>query len=61
MKKHQIHILKKSAGFSGMKEELAQDVEQFLNAKTNEGYEIISVSFTYYEASELVAFITVCR
>lgn len=60
-KKHEVHILKKSAGFSGMKDELAKEVEQFLNKKSNEGYEIISVSFTYYEGAELIAFITICR
>lgn len=61
MKKHEIHILKKSAGFGGMKEELSKEVEQFLNKKSNEGYQIISVSFTYYEGSELVAFVTICQ
>ena len=31
--------MKKSAGFGGMKEELAKEVEQFLNKKVNEGYQ----------------------
>lgn len=61
MKKHEIHTLSKKAGFSSMKEELTQEVEQFLNKKVNEGYEIVTVSFTYYEASELITFVTICR
>ncbi|WP_348823812.1 hypothetical protein [Flavobacterium aestuarii] len=61
MKKHEVHILKKTAGFSSMKDELTKEVEVFLNAKSAEGYEVINVSFTYYEASELIAFITICR
>lgn len=62
MKKHEVHVLKKSAGFSGsMKEELAKEVEQFLNKKVNEGFEVVSVSFTYYETMELIAFITLSR
>lgn len=61
MKKFEVNILKKTAGFSGMKEELAKEVEQFLNKKANEGYEVVNVSFTYYEATELIAFITLSR
>jgi hypothetical protein len=61
MKKHEIHILKKKAGFSGMKDDLAREVEVFLNTKSAEGYEVINVSFTYYEDAELVAFITICK
>jgi hypothetical protein len=61
MKKYEIHTLQKTAGFSSMKEELTVEVEQFLNRKVNEGYEVVTVSFTYYEARELVAFITVCK
>lgn len=63
MKKYEVHILKKSAGFGlkGMKEELAKEVEEFLNKKTSQGYEITNVSFTYYESMELIAFITICR
>lgn len=61
MKKFEVHILKKTAGFSGMKEELAKEVEQFLNRKSNEGYEVVNVSFTYYEATELIAFITLSK
>ena len=61
MKKYEVITLKKSAGFGGMKEELSKEVEQFLNKKSNEGYEIVDVSFTYYEAQELIAFITICR
>ena len=44
-----------------MKEELSKEVEQFLNEKVNAGYEVISVSFSYYESLELVAFITICK
>lgn len=61
MKKHEIHILKKTADFSSMKEELSREVEVFLNTKSSEGYEVINVSFTYYETSELIAFITICK
>jgi flagellar basal body-associated protein FliL len=48
MKKHEIHTLSKTAGFSSMKNELTQEVEHFLDAKVVEGYEIVNVSFTYY-------------
>lgn len=61
MKKYEIHTLSKKAGFSGMKDQLNIEVEHFLNKKANEGYEIVTVSFTYYEGSELLAFITICR
>lgn len=61
MKKHEIHIISETAGLSSMKERLTEKVEHFLNEKGNAGYEIISVSFTYYEARELVAFITICQ
>jgi len=61
MKKHEVHILAKTAGFSSMKEELSKEVELFLDKKTNEGFEVVSVSFTYYEATQLIAFITLSR
>lgn len=62
MKKHEVHVLKKSSSFKGsMKDELAKEVEQFLNEKSAEGYEVINVSFTYFETQELIAFITICR
>lgn len=61
MKKHEIHTIVEKAGFSSMKEKLTDKVEHFLNEKVNAGYEIVSVNFTYYEAAELVAFITICR
>ncbi len=61
MKKHEIHTIAEKAGFTSMKEKLTDKVEQFLNEKANAGYEIVSVNFTYYEAAELVAFITICR
>lgn len=61
MKKHEIHTISKKAGFSSMKEELTKEVEHFLDQKVNEGYEIVNISFTYYEASELIAFVTICK
>jgi hypothetical protein len=61
MKKHEIHILKKATGFTSMKEELSKEVELFLNKKSAEGYEVINVSFTYYETMELIAFVTICK
>jgi len=61
MKKHQIHILKRAAGLSSMKEELTKEVEQFLDIKVNEGFEVVAISFTYYEAHELIAFVTLCK
>lgn len=62
MKKHEVHVLKKSAGFTGsMKDDLAKEVAQFLNEKSVAGYEVINVSFTYFETQELIAFITLCR
>lgn len=61
MKKHEIHILKKTAGFTSMKEELTREVELFLDRKVNEGFEVVSISFTYYEARELIAFITLVK
>ena len=61
MKKHEVHILKKTAGFGGMKEELAKEVEHFLDKKVNEGYEVVSISFTYFEARELIAFVTISK
>jgi hypothetical protein len=61
MKKHEIHTIVEPAGFGRMKEKLTPKVEAFLNEKVNAGYEIVSVSFTYYEGAELIAFITICR
>lgn len=61
MKKHEVHVLSKTGGFSGMKDDLSKEVEQFLNAKANAGYEIVSVSFSYFEARELVAFVTISK
>lgn len=61
MKKHEIHTIVEKAGFTSMKEKLTDRVELFLNEKANAGYEIVSVNFTYYEAAELVVFITICR
>lgn len=61
MKQYEVHTLKKSAGFSSMKEELSAEVERFLNKKSSEGYDIVNVSFAYYQNIELVAFITICK
>ncbi len=62
MKKHEVHVLKKASSFKGsMKDELAKEVTEFLNKKASEGYEIISTSFTYYENTELIAFVTICK
>lgn len=61
MKKYEVVTLKKSMNFGSMKDALSKEVEQFLNKKVNEGYEIVDVSFTYFEAAELIAFITICK
>jgi len=61
MKTYEVHTIVEKAGFSSMKEKLTEKVRLFLNKKANEGYEIVSVSFTYYEGAELIAFITLCR
>ncbi|MBP6039418.1 MAG: hypothetical protein KA523_04375 [Flavobacterium sp.] len=61
MKNHEVHILKKSTGFGSTKDELAKQVELFLNKKSAAGYEVINVSFTYFEAQELIAFVTICK
>lgn len=58
MKKFEVHTLSSSSGFKSKKETLSKEVELFLNKKTNEGYEVVSVSFTYFQSAELVAFIT---
>lgn len=61
MKKYEVHHLTCNGSFKSKKETLSKDVEQFLNRKTNEGYEVVSVSFSYYQTTELIAFITLCR
>jgi len=61
MKQHEVHILKKYIGFGSTKDELAKQVELFLNKKSAAGYEVINVSFTYFEAQELIAFVTICK
>lgn len=61
MKKFEIHTITETAGFTSMKEKLTEKVEQFLNQKANEGFEVVNVSFTYYESSQLIAFITLCK
>lgn len=61
MKKIEIHNITETAGFTSMKEKLTEKVEQFLNKKVNEGFEVVNVSFTYYESSQLIAFITLCK
>lgn len=61
MKTYEVHTIVETAGFGSMKEKLTEKVRVFLNKKANEGYEIVTVSFTYYEGAELIAFITMCR
>ena len=61
MKKFEIHTITETAGFTSMKEKLTEKVEQFLNKTVNEGFEVVNVSFTYYESSQLIAFITLCK
>lgn len=61
MKKFEIHTITETAGFTSMKEKLTEKVEQFLNIKSSEGFEVVNVSFTYYESSQLIAFITLCK
>lgn len=61
MKKYEVITLQETMSFGSMKEELSKKVERFLNTKVNEGYEIVDVSFTYYETQELIAFITICK
>ena len=61
MKKHEVHILEKTSGFGSMKEKLTKEVEAFLNKKSAEGYEVVNVSFTYFETRELIAFVTICK
>jgi hypothetical protein len=61
MKKHEIHTIVEKAGFSSMKEKLTEKVQIFLNKQSSKGYEIVSVSFTYYEGAELIAFITIAK
>lgn len=61
MKKFEVHTITETAGFTSMKEKLTEKVEQFLNKKANEGFEVVNVSFTYYESSQLIAFITLCK
>lgn len=62
MKQHEVHVLKKSPSFRGsMKDDLAKEVELFLNKKSAAGYEVINVSFTYFETQELIAFVTICK
>jgi hypothetical protein len=61
MKKYEVHTIVEKAGFSSKKEKITSKVEAFLNEKANAGYEIVTVSFSYYESSELIAFITICR
>lgn len=61
MKKFEVHTLSSKAGFKSKKEILSKEVEHYLNRKTNEGFEIVNISFTYFHTSELIAFITLCR
>lgn len=61
MKKFEVHTLSSGSGFKSKKETLSKEVELFLNKKANEGYEVVSVSFTYFQSVELVAFITLSK
>lgn len=65
MKKYEVFTLTAPKSLSGMKDKLSKDVEQFLNEKASEGYEVVNVSFSYYSENavtvELVAFITLCK
>lgn len=61
MKTYKIHVLNESTGFKSAKEELSVKVEAFLNEKSKEGFDVVNVSFTYFEARELVAFITLSK
>jgi hypothetical protein len=61
MENHEAHVRSKTIGFDGMKDELSEEVERFLNKKVNGGYDLVSVSFSDFEAQELVAFMTVYR
>lgn len=61
MKKHEVHTLKQSVGFKSMRETLTEKVAHFLDKKVSEGYEVINVSFSYYQSMELIAFITICK
>lgn len=61
MKKFEVHTLSCKTSFKSKKEILSKEVEQFLNKKTNQGYEVVSVNFTYYHTSELIAFITLSK
>lgn len=61
MKKFEVHTIVEKAGFTNKKEKITPKVEAFLNEKASAGYEIVTVSFSYYESSELIAFITICR
>ncbi len=61
MENHEAHVRSKAVGFTGMKDELSEEVKRFLNKKVNGGYDLVSVSFSDFEAQELVAFMTVCR
>jgi hypothetical protein len=61
MKKYEVHTLTQKAGVKSMKEKLTVEVEQFLNRKVNQGFEVVSLNFSYYQSSELIAFITLCK
>jgi phosphosulfolactate synthase (CoM biosynthesis protein A) len=61
MKEYKVHVLTEGIGFKSAKEELSKKVEIFLNEKSNEGYEVVNISFTYFESSQLIAFITISK
>jgi hypothetical protein len=44
MENHEAHVRSKTVGFTGMKDELSEEVKRFLNKKVNGGYDLVSVS-----------------
>ena len=56
MENHEAHVRSKTGGFDGMKDELSEEVKRFLNKKVNGGYDLVSVSFSDFEARELGAY-----
>ena len=61
MKKHEIHTFTQTSGFSSMKEELTKRVGIFLDRKASEGYTVVNISYTYFQARELICFVTICK
>lgn len=53
--RYEVHTLCVKSGFKIRKETLAKDMEQFLNKKVSEGFEVVNVSFKCYQSMELIA------